>query len=91
MSDHDRAMRRIHAVAKKFGIAHELLSEWADDVHRAESLRDVPADKLDELSRQMDREGDDFAAIFIDTYGPKSIVQFALLNVPEAPVDRWAS
>ena len=42
-ADHTRAMRRLHAVAKSYGIDHELISAWADDVHRAESTRDVPA------------------------------------------------
>jgi hypothetical protein len=90
MIDHDRAMRRVHAVAKSYGIRHELISEWADAVHRC-STADVPAHELDKLSRQMTEEGEDFAAIFIDTYGPKSIVQFALLDVTESSGDRWAS
>jgi hypothetical protein len=90
-ADHTRAMRRVHAVAKSYGIAHELLSAWADDVHHAESLTDVPADKLDDLSRQMEAEGDDFASVFIDTYGPRSIMQFALIDMPEAVEDRWVS
>lgn len=84
-------MRRLHANARKLGIAHELLSEWADDVHRAGSLTDVSPDKLDDLSKQMEAEGDDFAAVFIERYGPRSIMQFRLLDVPETPVDRWVS
>lgn len=90
-ADQRRANARMHANASRLGIDHSLLSEWADDVHNVVSTRDLTPDQMDELSKQMEREGGDFAAVFIDTYGPKSIMQPALLDVPETPVDRWVS
>ena len=90
-ADHRRANARMHANAARLGIDHSLLSEWADDVHRVASTRDLTPDQMDDLSKQMEAEGEDFARVFIETYGPKSIMQFALLDIPETPVDRWVS
>lgn len=90
-ADWNRANARIHANAARIGIAHELLSEWAADQFGVDSMKDVSPDKLDELSKQMEAQGDDFAAAFIDEYGPKSIMQFRLLDVPETVEDRWVS
>lgn len=90
-ADSRRANARIHANATRLGIDHSLLSEWAADVHGVDSMRDLTPDQMDDLSKQMEAEGEDFARVFIEHYGPKSIMQFALLDVPEAPVDRWTA
>jgi hypothetical protein len=90
-SDQQRAMRRLHATAKPYGITHAMISEWADDVHGKGSTTEVDPADLDALSRQIDAEGDDYAALFLAKYAPRSITQFALLDVPEAEGDRWAS
>ena len=90
-ANQQRAIRRVHATGAKYGITHEMISEWADDVHRAESTRDVPPHELDKLSRQIDEEGEYFVEYFIARYGPRSIMQPALIDVPETPVDRWTA
>ena len=90
-SDLQRAMRRVHAVAKPYGITHAMISEWADDEHGKGSTTEVDPADLDALSRRFEVEGDEFAALFLARYAPRSIFQAALLEVPEAEVDRWAS
>lgn len=90
-ADWSRANARIHANATRLGIDHSLLSGWAAAEHGVWSMKDLTPDQMDDVSKQMEAEGDDFAAVFIDTYGPKSIMQPALLDVPETPVDRWVS
>lgn len=91
-ADWSRANARIHANAARLGIAHELLSEWAADQFGVDSMKDLTPENLDDLSKQMEAQGEDFAAVFIDTYGPTSIMQFRLLDVPEvASVDRFTA
>jgi hypothetical protein len=90
-ADWSRANARIHANATRLGIDHSLLSGWAADVHGVWSMKDLTPDQMDDLSKEMESQGDDFAAAFIDTYGPKSIMQFRLLDVPETVDDRWVS
>jgi hypothetical protein len=49
-------------------------------------------EQMDDLSKEMEAQGDDFAAVFIDTYGPKSIMQSRMLDMPEATdKHRWTA
>ena len=86
-----RANARIHANATRLGIDHSLLSGWAADKYGVWSMRDLTPDQMDDLSKEMEAQGDDFAKVFIEDYGPKSIMQFRLLDVPETVEDRWVS
>lgn len=90
-ADWHRANARIHANATRLGIDHSILSGWAADKHGVWSMKDLTPDQMDDLSKEMEAQGEEFAVQFIADYGPRSIMQPALLDVPETPVDRWAS
>jgi hypothetical protein len=90
-ADWSRANARIHANATRLGIDHSILSGWASAKHGVWSMKDLTPAQMDDLSKEMETQGDDFAAAFIDEYGPKSIMQFRLLDVPETVEDRWVS
>jgi hypothetical protein len=90
-ADWSRANARIHANATRLGIDHSLLSGWAAAEYGVWSMKDLTPDQMDDLSKEMEAQGDDFAAVFIDEYGPKSIMQFRLLDVTETVEDRWVS
>ena len=90
MTDWQRANARIHANATTLGIDHSLLSGWAAAKYGVWSMKDLTPDQMDDLSDEMQQQGEDFAVQFINDYGPKSIMQPALLTVPETPEDRWS-
>jgi hypothetical protein len=91
-ADWSRANARIHANATRLGIDHSILSGWAAAEYGVWSMKDLTPDQMDDLSKEMEAQGDDFAKVFIEDYGPKSIMQFRLLDVPETPsVDRFTA
>ncbi|MDQ3540093.1 MAG: hypothetical protein M3440_05345, partial [Chloroflexota bacterium] len=66
--DPDKAMRRLHAVAKKIGITHPMLHEWAVQACKVESLADVEYRFLDGLASKL--EDPEIAEQFIAKYAP---------------------
>ena len=66
--DPDKAMRRLHAVAKKVGITHTMLHEWAATACKVDSLADVEYRYLDGLASKL--EDPEVAEQFIAKYAP---------------------
>ncbi|MDQ3539789.1 MAG: recombinase RecT, partial [Chloroflexota bacterium] len=66
--DPDKAMRRLHAVAKKIGVTHPMLHEWAVQACKVESLADVGYRFLDGLASKLEDVAT--AESFIAKYAP---------------------
>ncbi len=69
--DPDKAMRRLHAVAKKIGVTHPMLHEWAVQACKVESLADVGYRFLDGLASKL--EDTEIAEQFIAKYAPDEV------------------
>ena len=81
-ADWQRANKRLHAIAKQYGIAHESLSEWADHKHRVGSLTDLPAKVLDDLATALDDKTGASAETFLRKYAPVGVAQGQLVDAP---------
>ena len=76
-----QAQRRLHAVAKEYGIDHDMLHRWAVAAVGTDSLSDVPPRTLNGMSEKLQIEG--FADRFIEKYGAPSPDESDTADHPE--------